>query len=305
MFAAIATHKGGIDDAALSEIPIPEPGPHQVLIKVKAMGVNPVDWKAIGRGMFNFPYVIGTDVSGIIEKVGSETEKYKAGDEVIGSLEWTTQGAFAEYVLTEEKYITYKPLNKPHVDAAAIPLAALTAWQALFDKMNLLPGQKVLIHAASGGVGLFALQLAKWKGAYVTATASQRNLSFLKRVGADQVIDYTRNSIENECSAFDGVLDAISDEKTQEQSFRVLRKGGTYVSILAAPPQKKLDQYQINGTRFLFQSNPEQLKQIVELVEKGIINVYVEMVYPLVDFKDALRHVQTGRTRGKVVLATE
>lgn len=300
----MAKTKGNIDSIALCDVPVPDVQEHQLLIKVFAAGVNPVDWKAVDRGMFEFPYIVGTDVSGIVEKVGVNVKNFRVGDEVIGSLNWKTQGAFTAYVLTEEKYIVHKPKNKSHVASAAIPLASLTAWQALFDvdKMNLHAGQRVLIHAAAGGVGLFALQLAKWKGAYVIATSSPRNASFLKEVGADEVVDYNAPDAFSNYKNLDGVLDSISDEKTQEQSLNVLRKGGMYVSILGALPKDRLDHYQIKGSRFLFQSNSEQLNRIVELVETGFIDVYIEKTYSVENFKEALRHVQKGRTRGKVVL---
>src|SRR5690606_35086835 len=161
---AIRIHeKGAIDNIQLEELPKPSIAPNQVLVKIKACGVNPVDWKSTVYGYFQMPYTVGTDISGIIEAIGNEVTDYKIGDEIIGSLEWATQGAFAEYVATETKYIALKPKNLSFEAAAAVPLAALTAWQGLFDKLNLQKGQKVLIQAAAGGVGLFAVQFAKWK----------------------------------------------------------------------------------------------------------------------------------------------
>jgi len=303
MKAVFIKEKGSFDNVVIEEIAKPVIAADEILVKIKAAGVNPVDWKATMHGIFNPPHILGTDIAGIIEATGKDIKNYKPGDEIIGSLEWAKQSAFAEYVATKEKYITYKPKNLSFAESAAVPLAALTAWQGLFDHGNLQAGQKVIIHAAAGGVGLFALQFAKWKGAYVVATASERNIDFLKSVGADEVIDYTKYKLTDKTKNADVVLDSVATPEVQLESFKALKPGGKYVSITAGPREELLKGFDISATRFLFISNPEQLKQIVRLIEDGTVKVFVEKTFPLAEAKEALMHVHKGRTRGKVVLA--
>ena len=303
MKAVFIKEKGSFDNIVIEEIEKPVIAADEILVKIKAAGVNPVDWKATMHGIFNPPHILGTDIAGIIEATGKDVKNYKPGDEIIGSLEWAKQSAFAEYVATKEKYITYKPKNLSFAESSAVPLAALTAWQGLFDHGNLQAGQKVIIQAAAGGVGLFALQFAKWKGAYVVATASERNIDFLKSVGADEVIDYTKYKLTDKTKNADVVLDSVATPEVQLESFKALKPGGKYVSITAGPREELLKGFDISATRFLFISNPEQLKQIVRLIEDGTVKVFVEKTFPLAEAKEALMHVHKGRTRGKVVLA--
>ena len=305
MKALILKEKGSFDNIAVEEINKPVIAADEILIKIKAAGVNPVDWKATMNGIFNPPHILGSDIAGIIEATGSNVKNYKPGDEVIGSLEWAKQGAFAEFVATKEKFITLKPKNLPWTESGAVPLAALTAWQGLFNHGNLQSSQKVIIHAAAGGVGLFALQFAKWKGAYVVATASERNIDFLKSVGADEVIDYTKYKLTDKTSNADVVFDSVATPEVQLESFKALKPRGNYVSITAPPREELLKGFDISVTRFLFISNPEQLKQIVQLIEEEKVKVFVEETFPLTEAKEALMHVHTGRTRGKVVLVVE
>jgi len=264
MKAVFIKEKGSFDNVVIEEIAKPVIAADEILVKIKAAGVNPVDWKATLNGYFNPPHILGSDIAGTIEAIGTEVKNYKVGDEIIGSLEWAKQSAFAEFVATKEKYITYKPKKLSFAESAAVPLAALTAWQGLFDHGNLQAGQKVIIHAAAGGVGLFALQFAKWKGAYVVATASERNIDFLKSVGADEVIDYTKYKLTDKTKNADVVLDSVATPEVQLESFKALKPGGKYVSITAAPREELLKGFDISVTRFLFISNPEQLKQIVQ-----------------------------------------
>jgi NADPH:quinone reductase-like Zn-dependent oxidoreductase len=238
----------------------------------------------------------------VIEAVGSDVRSFKPGDEIIASLEWKKQGAFTEFVATKEQYITHKPKNLTWVEAAAVPLASLTALQALFDHGHLQAGQRVLVQAAAGGVGLFAVQFAKWKGAYVYGTASESNEAFLKEYGVNEVINYHTTKLTEKVNGADLVLDSVATPEVQEECFKALKKGGRYVSITAGPRPELLKDYDIQATRFLFISNPEQLKQIVELIEHGIVKVHVDKTFPLVNAQDALEYVHKGRTRGKVVL---
>lgn len=305
MKAIVIKEKGSFDNVIWEEVDKPVIAADEILVKIVAAGVNPVDWKAVLNGYFNPPHILGSDMAGTIEAIGNEVKNYKVGDEIIGSLEWAKQSAFAEYVATKEKYITHKPKNLSLTEAAAIPLAALTAWQALFDHGNLQAGQKVIIHAAAGGVGLFALQFAKWKGAHVIATASERNIDFLKSIGADEIIDYTKYKLTDRTNNADVVLDSVATPEVQLESFKALKPGGKYVSITAAPREELLKGYDISATRFLFISNPQQLKQIVQLIEEGTVKVYIEKTFPLTEAKEALQYVHKGRTRGKVVLVVD
>lgn len=300
---AIRIHeKGAIDNVNIEDLPKPEINPNQVLIKVKACGINPVDWKSTVYGYFEMPYTVGTDISGIIEAVGTDVTDFKIGDEIIGSLEWAKQGAFAEYVATETKYIALKPKSLSFQEAAAVPLAALTAWQGLFDKLNLQKGQKILIQAAAGGVGLFAVQFAKWKGAQVVGLASPKNEAFLKSVEVDAIIDYKTVDFSKITPDFDAVFDSMA---SSEQTIPLLKKGGSYVSITAKPSEELAQKHGVNATNFLFHSNAEQLKTIVSLIEKNHIKVFLDKQFKLTEAKNALKYQHEGRSRGKNVLVIE
>lgn len=299
MKAVRISEKGSLDNLEVVTLDLPEVAADEILVRVKAAGVNPVDWKGVINGIFQMPYILGSDIAGIVEKVGANVTKFTAGQEVIGSLEWATQGAFAEYVVTKEQYLAPKPTNLSFEEAAAVPLAALTAWQGLFDKLDIQPGQKVLIQAAAGGVGLFSLQLAKWKGAYVVATASQKNADFLKELGADEVIDYTTTDIAEAAQGLDAVYDSMANS---EQLFKVLKKGGRYISITAKPSAELAESYGISATNFLFHSNPEQLEQLVELIEAGTVKVFLDKTFALTETKAALTYQKQGHSRGKNVL---
>ncbi|OYX28005.1 MAG: hypothetical protein B7Z06_02820 [Flavobacteriales bacterium 32-35-8] len=297
---AIRIHeKGTIDNVNIEELPKPEIKPNQVLIKVKACGINPVDWKSTVYGYFEMPYTVGTDISGIIEAIGNEVTDYKIGDEIIGSLEWAKQGAFADYVATETKYISLKPKNLSFEEAAAVPLAALTAWQGLFDKLNVQAGQKVLIQAAAGGVGLFAVQFAKWKGAHVVGVASAKNEAFLKSLGVDAIIDYKTADFSKITADFDAVFDSMA---SSEQTIPLLKKGGNYVTITAKPSEDLVQKQGVTATHFLFHSDAEQLKTIANLIEQNHVKVFIDKQFKLTEAKDALKYQHEGRSRGKNVL---
>ena len=240
---AVRIHKyGGPEVLTYEDAPRPQPGAGEVLIRVHAAGVNPVD-RAIREGYFKerlqykLPFVPGWDVAGVVETVGSGVTRLKPGDEVYGRTDLAREGSYAEYMVARESEIALKPKSIDFVTAAAIPLAALTAWQALFDNGSSA-GQTVLIHGAAGGVGHFAVQLAKIKGARVIATASQRNQEFLRSLGADQVIDYNTTRFEDVVHDVDMVLDTITGE-TADRSYQVIKKGGIYVSILRPPSEEK------------------------------------------------------------------
>lgn len=297
---AIRIHeKGAIDNVIIEDLPKPDIKPNQVLVKIKACGINPVDWKSTVHGYFEMPYTIGTDISGTIEAVGSDVIDFKVGDDVIGSLEWAKQGACAEYVATETKYLALKPKNLSFEEAAAVPLAALTAWQGLFDKLNVQAGQKILIQAAAGGVGLFAVQFAKWKGAHVVGVASAKNDAFLKSVGVNSIIDYKTADFSKMASDFDAVFDSMA---SSEQTIPLLKKGGNYVTITAKPSEDLVQKHDVTATHFLFHSNAEQLKTIVGLIEQGHVKVFLDKQFKLTEAKEALKYQHEGHSRGKNVL---
>lgn len=307
MKAVIVNSQGSFDDILIQEIPKPLMKENELLVKVHAAGVNPVDFKVVLHGYFPRPLILGSDIAGTVEAVGNDVKNFKPGDEIIGSLEWYKQSAFAEYVATQEKYITYKPANLTFTEAAGIPLAALTAWQALFDKLHLQKGQKIVIHAAAGGVGLFAVQLAKWAGAYVIGTASERNRDFLLSAGADEVVDYTKYKLSEKVTGADAVLDTISTPEVQEESFKSLKRNGEYVSIVSTNvpvDETLLAKYEVHAQKFLFQSDADQLKKIVQLIEEGHVKVFIDKTFPLKDARAAMEYLYTARARGKVILTT-
>jgi len=302
MKALLVNENGSLDNLKIENVPIPKIASNQILVKVKACGINPVDWKGIIMNFFQTPYIVGTDISGIVENVGTEVTHYEVGDEVIGSLEWAKQGAFAEYVETQEKYLAFKPKNLTFEEAAALPLAGLTAWQGLFDKLELQAGQKILIQAAAGGVGLFAVQFAKWKGAYVVAVASEKNEAFLKSFGADEVLNYKTINFSKIAKDFDAVFDSMA---SAEQTMQIIKKGGKYVSLTANPPDELAKSYCITATNLLFQSNAQQLKEIVNLVEQKKVKITIDKTFSLSDAIDALEYQKLGHSKGKNILTVK
>jgi NADPH:quinone reductase-like Zn-dependent oxidoreductase len=244
---------------------------------------------------------MGFDVSGVVESVGKGVERFKVGDLVFSYLPISSGGAYAEYVVAPETAVAAKPKSIDHVHAAAVPLAALTAWQALFDKAGLKAGQTVLIHAGSGGVGHFAVQLAKAKGAKVIATSSAKNLDFLEELGADQAIDYKTQKFEELVKDVDVVLDPIGGE-TLARSYQVVKPGGFLVSIVEPPSPEKLEARGIRGAVFLVQPDAKELAEIGALIEAGKVKPVVSETYPLADARKAQESSQTGHARGKIVL---
>jgi NADPH:quinone reductase-like Zn-dependent oxidoreductase len=301
---AVRIHEfGGTEVLKYEEAPRPVPAAGEVLIKVHAAGINPVDWKIRGGafGAGSFPMILGYDVSGTIEAVADDADRFKVGDEVYAYLPLQKGGGYAEYVAAEESIVAAMPKSVDHAHAAAVPLAALTAWQALIDIAKLTEGQTVLIHAGAGGVGHFAVQIAKAHGAKVIATASKDNHEFLSSLGADQVIDYKTQKFEELVKNVDVVLDPIGGD-TQERSIGVLKKGGYLVSIVQPPNQAKLKEAGISGSVFLVQPDGEQLAKLAALIDEGKIKPHVSDTFELKDAAKAHEKSQTGRTRGKIVL---
>lgn len=304
---AVRIHEyGGPEVLRYEDAPRPEAGPGEVLIRVHAASVNPVDWKvragyAKDRLKYKMPFIPGWDVSGVVEAVGGGVSRLKVGDEVYSRPDISRDGTYAEYVVVKESEVALKPKSIDHVHAAAIPLAALTAWQALFDGAKLSAGQTVLIHGAAGGVGTFALQFAKMKGARVIATASKKNHEFLRSLGADEVIDYNTTKFEDVVRDVDVVLDTITGE-TADRSYQVIKKGGIYVSILAPPSPEKAAAHGVRTHHTFVQANVEQLNEIAKLVDSGKLKLTIEKVFPLAEARAAQELNAQGHTRGKIVL---
>jgi NADPH:quinone reductase-like Zn-dependent oxidoreductase len=304
---AIQIHKyGGPGVLKYEEAPKPSPGADDVIIKVFATSVNPIDWKireGHAKGMFpvKFPLIPGWDVSGEIDEVGSNILNFRKGDEVYSRPDPTKNGTYAEYVVVKANLVNGKPQSIDHEKAAAVPLAGLTAWQALFDYGKLQQGQKVLIHAASGGVGTFAVQLAKWKGAYVIGTASKENMAFVKKLGADKVIDYKNEKFEEKLKNIDLVIDLIGGE-TQKRSLKVIKKGGRLITAVQLGNQEEAKEKNIHIEGFLTKSLPEELEQIKQLIDSGKVMPVIASVMPLKDAAKAQKLSEEGHVRGKIVL---
>lgn len=304
---AVRIHRyGGIDALSLEDVPKPEPGPGDLLVRVHAAGVNPVDWK-IREGHLKvllrhkLPLTLGWDFSGVVEAVGSGVSGFKPGDEVYGRPDIKRDGAYAEYIAVRAREVARKPTSIDHVRAAAVPLAAITAWQSLFDVAGLAAGQRALIHAAAGGVGHFAIQLAKWKGARVAGTCSRKNEELVRGLGADQVVDYARQRFEDVVEPVDVVLDTLAGE-VQRRSWRVLKRRGTLVSI-TDPLARLKGLLRAKRGRFLFiEPNAAQLSEMTALIDQGRMKPVVETVLPLFEARKAQELSQGGHTRGKIVL---
>jgi NADPH:quinone reductase-like Zn-dependent oxidoreductase len=306
MMQAIRIHEfGGAEALRLESIPRPAPGAGELLVRVRAAGVNPVDWK-VRSGSFGsaLPFTPGFDVSGEVAAVGEGVEAFAVGDEVYAYLSLQRGGGYAEYAIVKVEEAALKPKRLPHMQAAGVPLAALTAWQALVDKADLQPGQTVLIHAGAGGVGHFAVQIAKARGATVIATASQRNHNLLYELGADRVIDYRTQPFEKIATEVDVVLDPIGGD-TQARSFQTMKPGGILVSIVQPPSQTLLDEYGVRGTVFLVQPSGEQLATLAGMIEAGTIVPHIGATFPLRAADRAHRLSETGHARGKIVLLVD
>lgn len=299
---AVQIHaNGGPEVLQYEDVPRPEPQANQILVRVNAAGVNPVDWK-IREGIVRttLPTIMGFDFSGVVESVGSAVAKYRAGDAVFGQVA-DGSGSYAEYALTMERYIAQKPEGLDDIQAAALPVAGLVAWQALFDLAKLTSGQTVLIHGAAGGVGSFAVQFAKWKGARVLGTASGDHAAQVRQLGADEVIDYRKTKFEEVARDVNVVLDTVGGE-TQERSWKVLKRGGVLVSLIQPPSSEKAAAHGVSGLMVYQKGDGEQLAEIADLVVRGKVKVSVETVLPLQEARKAQEISKTGHSGGKIVL---
>ncbi len=304
---------GGPEVLRLTEVERPTPLPTEVLVRVHAAGVNPVDWKTReGGGMAGVlgepPIVLGWDVSGVVEEVGFGVHTLEVGDEVYG-MPWFPRraGAYAEYVTAPARQFARKPATVGHEEAAAVPLAALTAWQALVDAAGVTAGQRVLVHAAAGGVGHFAVQFAKHLGAHVIGTARAAKHDWLRSLGADELIDYTAVRFEDAVKDVDVVIDLIGDgvDGTSTRSLKTLRPGGTIVAVPSGVSPKLLKEAEAQGLTakpYLVEPDGPALARIAALIDDGTVHVEVEDVLPLAEAAEAHRRGEAGRTRGKLVL---
>ena len=328
---AVVMEKYGTEEVIqIHDIPRPKITDNEILIEVHAAGVNPLDNKIREGKMkpllnYKLPLVLGADIAGIVVETGSKVSKFKKGDEVYACLSTSKMGGFAQYVAVSEKDVALKPKNLTFEEASSIPLVGLTSYQALHDVAKLSSGQKILIKAGSGGIGTFAIQLAKAMGAYVATTASATNAAWVQELGADQVIDYKTQKFEKILNAYDVIFHTVDGEPT-EQGINILKSGGHILSIVGPPDRKFAKKAGLNilfqallgllgrkmnalakkiGATYTFvfvQPSGIQLGQITEWIEEGKIRPVIDKVFSLHDARRALAYVNQGRTKGKVVI---
>jgi alcohol dehydrogenase len=334
MRAYVLEHYGGPEGARLTDVAAPAPGPSDILVDVRAAGLNPVDFKfrqgklrAIQRP--KLPFVLGNELAGEVIAVGRDVKRFRAGDRVFARVGKGRAGAFAEQACVDEDHAAHMPRDLDFTAAAAVPLAGLTALQALRDELGLEPGQKVFISGGAGGVGSFAIQIAKWLGAHVTTTASKRGEALVRSLGCDEVIDYTAQDISQAAGRFDAGFDLIGG-KTLDQMFDIMKPGTTIVSVAAVPePQTAIKDlgagrvlsaifwiisYGVRsrarragiGYRYLFMHpSGSELARLAELIDQGKLKVAVDKIYPFANISEALAYVESGRAKGKVVVSME
>jgi NADPH:quinone reductase-like Zn-dependent oxidoreductase len=304
MKAIVAHEYGGPEVLKLEEVSVLDPKENEILVRVIASGVNPADPLILG-GKFakefgtHLPLILGYDMAGVVVKTGAKVRRLNVGDPVYAYLLWG--GGWAEYCVSNETESAIKPKLLSFIDASAIPLAALTAWQALIDIGKIQSGQTVLIHGGSGGVGSFAIQIAKARGARVIATASTANQDLLKQLGADVAIDYTKQKFEEIAHDVDFVLDPVGRD-TLARSYGVVKKGGWVVTIISRCDEAELQKHQIHGASLSSHPNSDELAEITKLIEAEKIKPVVTQVLPLTDAAKATAQAETHHTRGKIVL---
>jgi alcohol dehydrogenase len=331
MRAYVLERYGGPEGARLTDVPPPATGPRDILVDVHAAGLNPVDFKfrqgklrAIHRP--KLPFVLGNELAGDVIAVGSEVNRFRVGDRVFARVAKDRAGAFAQQACVDEAHAAHMPPDLDFTAAAAVPLAGLTALQALRDELGVKPGQRIFISGGAGGVGTFAIQITKWLGARVTTTASKRGEALVRSLGCDEVIDYTSQSITEAGKGFDAGFDLIGG-KTLEQMFEIVKPGGKIVSVAALPePQTAIRDlggrralsilfwiisYGIRsrarragvGYRYLFMHpSGADLTQLAELITQGKLKIIVDRTYPLAQISEAFAYVESGRAKGKVVV---
>ena len=306
---------GGPEVLQIEEIAQPVPAADEILVKMYASGVNPVDWvvreggNAALRAYLTLPMTLGWDAAGVVEALGSAVTGFRKGDAVYGEPNFPGDGSYAEFCAAKASQFAHKPRSLSFTEAAGVPLAGLTAWTALFEHGRLQPGQRLLVQGASGGVGSFAVQFAKAKGAYVIGTASAGNLDHLRQLGADEAIDYRSQNFEDLLRDMDLVLEAspLRDNAARVKAVSVLRQGGTFVSVNVDFPfdeavQAALADKQATGELSNNQPRQAWLQEIAQLIDAGQVKVFISKVYPLAQVAEAHRESQTWHVQGKLVL---
>ena len=309
MKAAQITSYGGSEVVEIKDnVALPALSSGRVIIEARAAGVNPVDWK-IREGYLQkmaplqFPATLGGDFSGVIIKVGENVSGFNEGDEVYGTALalGSGSGSFAEFIAADVKFIAKKPEKTSHVEAAALPLAGVSALQALTEHIGLKKGQKILIHGGAGGIGSLAIQIAKHLGAYVATTVSERDKEFVKKLGANEVIDYKNQYFSKMLKDYDAVFDTVGGE-TYRNSFSVLKKGGVVVSMIEEPRAELMEKYGVKAISQSTSVNNEMLSKLAKLVDEGSVKVHIDKIFTLEQAREALTYLQNGRPRGKVVI---
>lgn len=334
MQALVLSRYGGPECTALTDVPVPSPRANEILVRVRAAGLNPVDFKTRAGALkivrnYPLPIVMGNELAGVVEAVGPGVSRFAKGDRVFARIDKDTMGAFADYAVVHENHAARMPASLDFATTAAVPLAALTALQALRDELHLGAGQRVFIPGGAGGVGTFAIQIAKHLGAYVATTASPRGDALVRRLGADLVIDYTRERFEDKLSGYDCAFDLIGGE-TLSRLWPVLKRGGRVVSIAGLPEPvtarkdlgrgiglaalfwfasltTRLRAARHGATyRYLFMHpSGDDLAYLASLIDAGTLEVIIDRVFPVAEAKDAMAYLETGRAKGKVVLTMD
>ena len=308
MKAAVIHEFGAPDVIRTEEVATPVPKDDEVLVKVHAASINPVDYKtragqypAVKREQL--PVTLGRDVAGTVEQCGTNAHRFKPGDAVYAMLD-REHGGYAEYVIVKERDLVSKPQDLDFTEAAAVPLAAMTAWQGLFDHGALQAGQQVLIHGGAGGVGHFAIQLAKAKGAMVATTVAREDIEFVRELGADRPIDYRAERFEELLENVDLVLDLV-DGETQERSWSVLKPGGRLISTLRQPSEERARERGVTAEHYMAQPDAAELQQISALIDAGTVKPRVQEVFPFSDVRAAQARLESAHVQGKIVLELE
>ncbi|MFD1386761.1 NADP-dependent oxidoreductase [Oceanobacillus oncorhynchi subsp. oncorhynchi] len=290
------------------DIPVPEIKDNQVLVEMHATSINPIDWKLregyLQEGVpFEFPIILGWDAAGVIKQVGKNVTSFQVGDEIFARPALTPNGTYAAYTAVDEKLLAMKPKNISFEEAAAVPLAGLTAWQCLVNFSEIKKGDRVLIHAGSGGVGSMAIQIAKSFGAYVASTASGKNETFLKELGVDQFINYKEEDFEDVLQDYDIVVDTLGGE-ILNKSFHVLKEGGRLVSIAGQPDEKLAKQKGVKAGFLWLEPDGGELSELGKLMEDGKLKPYIGHTFPLIEngLKEAHRLSETHHAKGKIVI---
>ena len=304
---AVRIHEYGNREVLVFEdAPMPSITSNEVLVRVIAASVNPVDWK-IREGYlkemisYQLPLTLGWDVSGVVTEVGTNVTRFRVGDAVYSRPDIKRNGTYAEYVVIQESEVALKPLTISHNEAASLPLAGITAWEVLITSAQLTAGQRVLIHAGSGGVGSLAIQLAKSRGAYVIATTSGKNQALVESLGADEVIDYQTQNFTEILRDIDVVFDTLGGD-IQESSWSVLKQGGILVSIVSPPSEEKAKELGVRSAFVFIEPNAYILEQLAKLVEQGELRPIIGAEFALQDIVKAHALSESGRTVGKIVM---